>query len=197
MDDPCLSNYQMDVEQQEERALVLVKTLTDRVIKLDYTVTMSVRKVKEVLSEKELVAIDIIRLIRQGTVLADDNILSSIFPEEPEASPNATVEERKKFIEEQNEKRKLYWFYYEPTALLVDPIEVVSEWDAKNRLRIFKGLYCFSQRRFEEAANLLCDSLATFAESDFIPFLDCVKYAVVAASFTLERPSLYKKVTSL
>lgn len=185
----------MDVEQQEERPHVLVKTLTDRVIKVDFTPSMTVKQLKEYLAEKQVVAVESIRLVRQGTVLPDTAVLSSVFPKEPAPPTNPSSEELKKFMEEQDEKRKIYWFYYEPTALLVDPIEVVSEWDAKNRLRIFKGLYCFSQRRFEEAANLLCDSLATFAESDFLPFLDCVKYAVVAASFTLDRPSLYKKVS--
>ena len=185
----------MDVEKQEEQQPhVLVKTLTDRIIKVDYKSNLKIKEVKEYLAEKQVVSIESIRLIRQGSVLADDVILGSLFPEEPQPPANTSSEELKKLMEEQDEKRKLYWFYYEPTALLIDPIEVVSEWDAKNRLRIFKGLYCFSQRRFEEAANLLCDSLATFAEADFIPFLDCVKYAVVAASFTLDRPSLYKKV---
>ena len=184
----------MDVEQQEEQHHVLVKTLTDRIIKVVYEPSMSIGQLKKHLAEKQVVAVESIRLIRQGTVLPNDSKLSSIFPESPMQPANATPEEVKRYFEEQDEKRRLYWFYYEPSALLIDPIEVVSEWDAKNRLRIFKGLYCFSQRRFEEAANLLCDSLATFAEADFIPFLDCVKYAVVAASFTLDRPSLYKKV---
>lgn len=175
----------MDVEV-EEKPFFVVKTLTDRCIKLDYNAALTVADVKDVLRRKDGLSDDTnIKLILNGAVLEDSATIGSLLPDTPTDA---------KDVIEVSEKRRLYWFYYEPTALVVDPIDVVSEWDAKNRMRIFKGLYCFSQRRFLDAANLLCDSLSTFAETDFIPFATCVKYAVVAASFTLDRPSLLKKV---
>lgn len=176
----------MDVEPSN-KPQILIKTLSDRIIKLDYNPLLTIGQVKELLAEKEgLEAETHISLVRTGSLLPNSLPLSSIF---------ASFESGKVKEEELEEHRKIYWFYYEKSAQLCDPIEITSEWDAKNRLKIFKGLYCFSQRRFTEAANLLCDSLSTFGETDFMPFVDCVKYAVIASSFSLDRPSLHKKVS--
>jgi hypothetical protein len=190
----------MDVEEQADKPFFIVKTLTDRSIKLDYSPALTVGDVKELVMAKEYLESNAsIRLILKNVVLADDLTLGVLFPAttvSKDVPPGDGSEQGDKKVKDESEQRKLYWFYYEPTALIVDPIDVVSEWDAKNRMRIFKGLYCFSRRRFSEAARLLCDSLSTFAETDFISFVSCVKYAVIAASFTLDRTSLYRKVLS-
>jgi hypothetical protein len=180
----------MEVEKIEKPQL-LIKTLTDRIIKIDYNKNATVTQVKQLLSDKEVVPVESIKLVHNGIVLSNRTTLMELFPEEGEQK-RQSVES----IDEEGSK-KIYWFYYEPSALLIDPIDIATEWDAKNRLRIFKGIYCFSQRKYTEAAELLCDSLSTFTETSFIPFLDCVKYAVIAASFTLDRPSLFKKVLML
>jgi 26S proteasome subunit RPN7/Ubiquitin family len=179
----------MEVEQVDKPPL-LVKTLTDRVIKFDYNKNATISQVKQNISDKELIPFESIKLVLNGVVLSNNTTLKDLFSEVEGKMKKSTDTSA-----EDEGVKKLYWFYYEPTALLVDPISVATEWDAKNRLRIFKGIYCFSQRRFAEAAELLCDSLGTFTETTFIPFVDCVKYAVIAASFTLDRPSLLKKVT--
>jgi hypothetical protein len=177
----------MEVERAEKPQL-LIKTLTDRIIKFDYNKNSTIQQVKQNLAEKEYFPIESIKLIRDGIILSNQITLHELFPEESEHKNQSLDTADEEGI------KKIYWFYYEPAALLVDPIDVATEWDAKNRLRIFKGIYCFSQRKFADAADLLCDSLSTFTETSFIPFVDCVKYAVIAASLTLDRPLLFKKV---
>lgn len=88
----------------------------------------------------------------------------------------------------------LYIFHYEPAAKALDPLESASDWDQKNRLKFFKGIWALSQRNLEEAAKFLIEALPTFEENACIPYKDLVKYAVISASVTFDRPSLKSKV---
>lgn len=89
----------------------------------------------------------------------------------------------------------LYLFHYEPTAVLLDPLDSATDWDAKNRLKFFKGIWGVAQRNLEVAAKFLIEALPTFEENGCMPYKDLVKYAVITASVTLDRPSLKSKVT--
>ena len=64
----------------------------------------------------------------------------------------------------------LYLFFYEPAALVADPIDTASDWDTKNRMKVFKGLYLFSIRKFAEACPLLIDSLTTLGGPEIYSF---------------------------
>src|SRR5437588_7414058 len=107
----------MEVEKIEKPQL-LIKTLTDRIIKIDYNKNATVTQVKQLLSDKEVVPVESIKLVHNGIVLSNRTTLMELFPEEGEQK-RQSVES----IDEEGSK-KIYWFYYEPSALLIDPIDI-------------------------------------------------------------------------
>lgn len=148
-----------------------VKTLTDRAIKVELTPIVKIMgDVKAFLERKEQIAHSKITLIKNGVVLSDS---------EPAPEQNDTI----------------YWFYYEKAALAADPIDTASDWDTKNRMKIFKGLYLLSTRKFDAAAELLVGCLASFTDVGLISFKEAVKYATIAAIVAFERPSIQKSIT--
>lgn len=147
-----------------------VKTLSDRSIPID--LASEVRTIADVRVALEKHGIS---GARTATLISAGRVLN-----EQESAPSA--------------ESTIYLFYYEPSALLADPIEAAKDWDTKNRLKVFKGLYFFSKRKFSEAAPLLIDSLTTFSETNFIPFKDCVKYAALAAMLVVDRPTIVTKL---
>jgi hypothetical protein len=148
-----------------------VKTMTDRAISVELIPAMNtIKDVREFLLKKhDIPATKLVLLIRRGLVLGDTD---------PVPEVDGTI----------------YLFYYDPSALVLDPIDVAVAWDAKNRMKVFKGLYLFSQRRFHEAAGLLIGSLTTFQEVNFIPFRDCVKYACLTVMLVMDRPTIQQKL---
>lgn len=88
----------------------------------------------------------------------------------------------------------LYIFHYEPAAKALDPLEAATDWDQKNRLKFFKGIWALAERNLNEAAKFLVEALPTFEENGCMPYKELVKYAVIAASVTFDRPSLKSKV---
>ena len=73
-------------------------------------------------------------------------------------------------------------------------IQEGGDWDRRNRLKVYEGMYKMSTRDFKGAVNLLVDSLATFASSELMEYKNLVKYTVLAASLTLSRPELKSKI---
>lgn len=88
----------------------------------------------------------------------------------------------------------LYLFHYEPVAKAVDPLEIATDWDQKNRLKFFKGIFALAERRLDEAAKFLVEALPTFEETGFMPYKELVKYAVICAAVAFDRPTLKSKV---
>jgi len=167
----------------EEEVLVpklVIKTLTDRSITLELGSYPTIASVKDYIETKENLSPSQITLISRGIVL-DDTVPTSSIPSithPTTLTPTTTI----------------HLFYYEPAALAYDPIESAVDWDSKNRLRSFKGLYLTSKRDFAGAAPLLIEALTTFEETSFLEYKDCVKYGVIAAMLTFDRPTLAKKV---
>lgn len=149
-----------------------VKTLSDR--SLSVALSSEVKTIGDV--KAALVAKHgIEKPAQQQIVISGGRVLADT---EPVPAPDST----------------LYLFYYEPAALLADPIESAKDWDAKNRMKVFKGLYLLSIRKFAQATPLLIDTLTTFSELGFMPFRDCVKYAIVSGMLTLDRPDILQKL---
>jgi len=162
-----------------------VKTLSDRIITFPLDGTLNdISDVKSALSSKESIPADQIILVSEGRLIEDDTSLIAHFPTviQPSTQIKTTT---------------LHWFYMEEVALKLDLIEAAKDWDAKNRLRCFVGIYYMSQRMFAEAAPLLTDCLATFQETTFMSFKDLVKYTVLAAILVLDRPNLNERVPNL
>jgi 26S proteasome regulatory subunit N7 len=73
-------------------------------------------------------------------------------------------------------------------------IDAGGDWDRRNRLKAYNGIYLISIRSFAPAADLLLDVLSTFTSTELMPFEDVVKYAVIAGTISLARVDLKTKV---
>lgn len=49
-------------------------------------------------------------------------------------------------------------------------IEEGADWDKKNKLKIFEGVYCMMIRDFKKASGLFVSSIATFTAVEVMPF---------------------------
>lgn len=163
---------------------VHVKTLSDRVIQFPLEDTLkTITDLKSLLATKEAITTDSIQLVSEGKILENAHLIESL--------PS--------FVQPSTQIRTVtvHWFHMEPIALTLNPIETAKDWDAKNRLRCFVGIYHLSRRNLTEAATLLTECLATFSDTSFMSFKDLVKYAVLSAVLVLDRPDLNKKVRNI
>ncbi|KAK9450539.1 26S proteasome subunit RPN7-domain-containing protein [Limtongia smithiae] len=69
-----------------------------------------------------------------------------------------------------------------------------GDWDRRNRLKTYDGLYSLSIRKFTEAADLLLDSLSTFTSTELCTYEQVVAYAMFAAGVALGRVPLKTRV---
>ena len=86
-------------------------------------------------------------------------------------------------------------FLYLKLFLFTSLIEEGGDWDRRNRLKVYEGMYKISIRDFKGAVDNLLDTLATFTSTELMDYKDFVKYAVLAAALTLKRPDFKKKVS--
>ena len=85
----------------------------------------------------------------------------------------------------------------DPNTTSVKLYRLVTEggdWDRRNRLRVYEGVYLMSIRNFKEASTLLLDALATFTCTELLPYKEFVGYAVLCGLMALERSDVKKKV---
>ncbi|GAA5859943.1 hypothetical protein JCM1840_001807 [Sporobolomyces johnsonii] len=69
-----------------------------------------------------------------------------------------------------------------------------GDWDRRNRLKVYEGLYSLSIRNFTKGAELLLDAMPTFTATELIEYDDFVTLCVLAGVFALERKDIKKKV---
>lgn len=69
-----------------------------------------------------------------------------------------------------------------------------GDWERKNRLKVYEGLFCMSSRNFKKAANLFLDSISTFTTYELFPYDTFIFYTVLTSIITLDRVSLKQKV---
>ena len=69
-----------------------------------------------------------------------------------------------------------------------------GDWERKNRLKVYEGVYAMATRDFRKAATLLLDSLSTFTASELCTYNQFVFYAVVTAIVSLDRVALKTRV---
>jgi 26S proteasome regulatory subunit N7 len=63
-------------------------------------------------------------------------------------------------------------------------VEDGADWDKKNKLKIFEGVYCMMIRDFKKAADLFVNSIATFTALEVMSFKEFVFYTVILALLT-------------
>ncbi|KAJ9051289.1 proteasome regulatory particle subunit [Entomophthora muscae] len=73
-------------------------------------------------------------------------------------------------------------------------LEEGGDWDRRNRLKVYEGIYLLSIRDFKSSANLLLDSVSTFTSTELMEYKDFVKYAVLTSMISISRVDMKKKV---
>lgn len=69
-----------------------------------------------------------------------------------------------------------------------------GDWERKNRLKVYEGVWAMATRDFAAAAGLLLDSLATFSASELCSYPQFVFYTLVTAVVALDRVALKARV---
>ncbi|CAN8098464.1 unnamed protein product [Discula destructiva] len=73
-------------------------------------------------------------------------------------------------------------------------VETGGDWDRRNRLKAYEGLYLLTVRSYDLAAPLLLDSLSTFTSYELCTYSNLVVYSVLAGSVSLKRVDFKSKV---
>lgn len=73
-------------------------------------------------------------------------------------------------------------------------VESGGDWDRRNRLKAYQGLYLLTVRSYSAAAPLLLDSLSTFTSYELCTYSSLVVYSVLAGSVSLKRVDFKSKV---
>jgi len=73
-------------------------------------------------------------------------------------------------------------------------IEDGADWDKKNKLKIYEGVYLMMIRDFKKASHNFVSSIATFTAVEVMDFKEFVFYAVVLAILTQDRKTLRKEI---
>lgn len=73
-------------------------------------------------------------------------------------------------------------------------VESGGDWDRRNRLKAYTGLYLLTVRSYNIAAPLLLDSLSTFTSYELCSYSSLVVYSVLAGSVSLKRVDFKSKV---
>jgi len=74
-------------------------------------------------------------------------------------------------------------------------IEEGGDWDRRNRLKVYKGMYHMAIRDLKTASQLFLDTIATFTSYELMDYKMFVTYTVFSSMISLERPKLREKVT--
>lgn len=73
-------------------------------------------------------------------------------------------------------------------------IEEGGDWDRKNRLKVYQGLYCMAVRDFKQAADLFLDTISTFTCYELCEYKTFIGYTVISSILALPRVELRSKV---
>ncbi|KAK4166505.1 26S proteasome subunit RPN7-domain-containing protein [Cladorrhinum sp. PSN259] len=73
-------------------------------------------------------------------------------------------------------------------------VESGGDWDRRNRLKAYEGLYLLTVRSYNLGAPLLLDSLSTFTSYELCTYSNLVVYSVLAGSVSLKRVDFKSKV---
>merc|ERR1711894_183226 len=73
-------------------------------------------------------------------------------------------------------------------------MEEGGDWDRRNRLKVYEGLYALAVRDFDRAAKLFLETVSTFTSYGLMDYTQFVKYAVYASMIALDRGEVYDKV---
>lgn len=69
-----------------------------------------------------------------------------------------------------------------------------TDWDRKNRLKVYEAIYALSIRDFKKAAHLLLDTISTFTAVELLDYQSYIFYTTVVSAVSLDRVTLKQKV---
>jgi len=73
-------------------------------------------------------------------------------------------------------------------------LEEGGDWDRRNRLKVYEGLYAMAVRDFKKSANLFLDAISTFTSYELMDYVTFVQYTVHISILALDRSDLHKQV---
>lgn len=73
-------------------------------------------------------------------------------------------------------------------------IEEGGDWDRRNRLKVYQGVYSVAIRDFKAAAQFFLDTVSTFTSYELMDYPTFVRYTVYVAMISLPRNELRDKV---
>lgn len=73
-------------------------------------------------------------------------------------------------------------------------IEEGGDWDRRNRLKVYQGLYCMVIRDFKAASGFFLDTVSTFTSYELMEYSTFVRYTVYMGMIALPRNQLYDKI---
>lgn len=73
-------------------------------------------------------------------------------------------------------------------------VEDGADWEKRNKLKIYEGVYCMMIRDFKKASDLYVSSIATFTAVEVMEFKEFVFYTVVLALLTQDRKCIKKEI---
>lgn len=92
----------------------------------------------------------------------------------------------------------LFWKDFELLQVTLEEcdrlMEIGGDWERRNRLRVYRGVFNMLQRNFEKASEDLLSTVATFTCTELCPYNQFIFYAVVTSIIALDRVEFKKKV---
>jgi 26S proteasome regulatory subunit N7 len=73
-------------------------------------------------------------------------------------------------------------------------LEEGGDWERKNKLKVYEGLFNVMIRNFRDAATLFLDAIPTFNSPEVVSFNELVFYTISTSMVSLERSEIRKKV---
>jgi 26S proteasome regulatory subunit N7 len=73
-------------------------------------------------------------------------------------------------------------------------LEEGGDWEGKNKLKVYEGIYDIMIRQFKQAANLFLDAVTTFNSPEILSFNDLIFYTVLTSMVSLDRADIRKRV---
>ncbi|XP_044764985.1 26S proteasome non-ATPase regulatory subunit 6-like isoform X2 [Coccinella septempunctata] len=67
-------------------------------------------------------------------------------------------------------------------------------WERRNRMKIYEGVYCISIRQFHTACYLFLDTISTFSSYEIMNYARFIRYTVYLSVMVLPRRSIKKKI---
>merc|ERR1712032_1030379 len=69
-----------------------------------------------------------------------------------------------------------------------------GDWERRNKLKVYEGIYLMTSRSWKEAANLFLNVMPTFTATEVVEFKAFVFYTVILTMVSCDRPTLREKL---